>query len=80
MNLYLVAARLPSCRVAIRSMLAGALGGVSGSPVGEGLNAGETAAIERVGGDKRDSPLLPAGTRSLDGRRLLADLNYDICA
>ena len=59
-------------------MLAGAPGGVSGCPVGEGLNAGKTEAIGRVGGEKRDSHLLPAGVRSLGGGLLLANLNYEI--
>jgi len=79
-NLYLVAASLPSCRVAIRSMLAGASGGVSGSPVGEGLNDGETATVERsVERNETTNHLLPVGALSLGGRRLLADLNYEIC-
>lgn len=60
------------------SVLGGASGGISGGPVGERLNAGETAAIERVGRKKRDNHLLPASARSPSGRRLLADLNYEI--
>ena len=60
------------------SVLAGASGGVSGGPVGERLNAGETAAVERVGGKKRDDYLLPAGACGPGGGRLLGDLNYEI--
>ena len=81
-NLYLVAVNFPSCWMAIRStplswlVLRVASLAAQSAKV---LNASETVAIERVGREKRDDHLLPAGARRLGGRRLLADLNYEIC-